>query len=235
MKQLTDAQLFIKFPFSGIPNTRQKFYRFPPVHTVTSQLNTVHNFIHYFSKIHFDILLPSMPKSPCVLFIWVLWPKSCTDFSIPAYVLSGSLSIVKQSKSLKCCQTDSAVRPKNVCIINIKLSRLSSSPFLWNIPKLFHVQKLWQACNATHTLIPWSTTLRESRYSELSVTLKQTGERFNSWILSTHTCHLQCNKNCVSSWHFSSPFISISQDRHSLDALSSYIVNKEKLFFPMLW
>jgi len=59
----------------------------PPLVPILTQMNPVHTFPPYLSKIYIDIILPSAPMSPKWLFPSVFWPKFCAPFSFTPCVL----------------------------------------------------------------------------------------------------------------------------------------------------
>jgi hypothetical protein len=49
--------------------------------TILNKANPVHDFPPHFSKIHCNIILPSMPRSCKWFSLQVSWPQFCTHFS----------------------------------------------------------------------------------------------------------------------------------------------------------
>jgi len=76
----------------------------PPVNTILSQMSPDHNLTHYSFMIHFNIILPSKPRSPklCLTFRFPDLSVKCDSHSPHAYYMprpSHFLDFIKQAIS----------------------------------------------------------------------------------------------------------------------------------------
>jgi len=88
-KKLTGAQLVTKFPTFWISKVHYCIHKHPPLVHVLSYINPVHASPSHLLKIHFNIVLPSLPRSP-------KWPLS---LSSPTKILYAHVHMSNPSHS----------------------------------------------------------------------------------------------------------------------------------------